>query len=87
MKSADDILASIKRFRIANLKITTNQRQIAKTSESGHLIGLRLMGRAIIPGAVSQFQEELCRQQPARDDFFAKACVSRSRLSARFVTA
>jgi transposase len=35
-KSADHILASIKRFCLANLKVAANQRQITKTSESGH---------------------------------------------------
>ena len=35
-KSADQILASIKRFCLATLKIADNQAKIAKTSESGH---------------------------------------------------
>jgi len=35
-KSADDILASIKRFCLATLKIADNQAKIVKTSESGH---------------------------------------------------
>jgi hypothetical protein len=35
-KSADDILASIKRFCLTTLKIANNQAQIIKTSESGH---------------------------------------------------
>lgn len=35
-KSADDILATIKRFCLANLKIADNQAKIVKTSESGH---------------------------------------------------
>lgn len=35
-KSADDILASVKRFCLANLQIAANQRQITETSESGH---------------------------------------------------
>jgi transposase len=35
-KSADDILASIKRFCIATLKIADTQAKIIKTSESGH---------------------------------------------------
>ncbi len=35
VKSADGILASIKRFRYASFKVAANQRQIAKTSESG----------------------------------------------------
>ena len=35
-KSADDILASIKRFCLATLKIADNQKKIVRTSESGH---------------------------------------------------
>lgn len=35
-KSADDILASIKRFCLTTLKIAERQAQIIKTSESGH---------------------------------------------------
>ena len=35
-KSADDILASIKRFCLATLKTAEIQTQIGKTSESGH---------------------------------------------------
>jgi transposase len=35
-KSADDILASIKRFCLATLKTAKTQTQISKTSESGH---------------------------------------------------
>ncbi len=35
-KSADDILASIKRFRRATLKVAKYQTKNAKTSESGH---------------------------------------------------
>ncbi len=35
-KSADDILASIKRFCLANLRIAEAQQQISQTSESGH---------------------------------------------------
>lgn len=35
-KSADDILASIKRFCLATLKIADRQAKIIKTSESGH---------------------------------------------------
>ncbi len=35
-KSADNILASIKRFCLATLKIADNQARIIKTSESGH---------------------------------------------------
>jgi hypothetical protein len=35
-KSADDILASIKRFCLATLKTAEIQTQIDKTSESGH---------------------------------------------------
>lgn len=35
-KSADDILASIKRFCLATLKTAETQTQIGKTSESGH---------------------------------------------------
>lgn len=35
-KSADDILASIKRFCLATLKIADKQTKIIKTSESGH---------------------------------------------------
>ena len=35
-KSADNILASIKRFCLATLKVANNQAQIVKTSESGH---------------------------------------------------
>ena len=35
-KSADDILASIKRFCLANLRIAEAQQQIRQTSESGH---------------------------------------------------
>jgi transposase len=35
-KSADNILASIKRFCLTTLKIANNQAQIIKTSESGH---------------------------------------------------
>ncbi len=35
-KSADDILASIRRFRLANLRIAEAQQQIRQTSESGH---------------------------------------------------
>ncbi len=35
-KSADDILASIKRFCLATLKIADSQAKIIKTSESGH---------------------------------------------------
>jgi transposase len=36
IKSADQILASIKRFCLATLKIADNQAKIVKTSESGH---------------------------------------------------
>ena len=35
-KSADDILASIKRFCLANIRIAEHQQQITQTSESGH---------------------------------------------------
>ena len=35
-KSADDILASIKRFCLANIKLAGAQQQIKETSESGH---------------------------------------------------
>lgn len=35
-KSADDILASIKRFCLANIRIAEAQQQITQTSESGH---------------------------------------------------
>ena len=35
-KSADDILASIKRFCLTTMKIADNQAQLVKTSESGH---------------------------------------------------
>jgi hypothetical protein len=35
-KSADDILASIKRFCLATLKTTDKQHKIVRTSESGH---------------------------------------------------
>ncbi len=35
-KSADDILASVKRFGLANLRIAEAQQQIRQTSESGH---------------------------------------------------
>lgn len=35
-KSADNILASIKRFCLATLKVASNQAQIVKNSESGH---------------------------------------------------
>ena len=35
-KSADDILASIKRFCLANIQLAEAQQQIRKTSESGH---------------------------------------------------
>jgi len=35
-KSADNILASIKRFCLATLKVATRQAEIIKTSESGH---------------------------------------------------
>lgn len=35
-KSADDILAAIKRFCLATLKVAENQNIIAQTSESGH---------------------------------------------------
>jgi transposase len=35
-KSADDILASIKRFCLATMKVADNQTRILKTSESGH---------------------------------------------------
>ena len=35
-KSADDILASIKRFCLATLKVSETQTEIAGTSESGH---------------------------------------------------
>jgi hypothetical protein len=35
-KSADNILASIKRFCIATLKVADTQAKIVKTSESGH---------------------------------------------------
>ena len=35
-KSADDILASIKRFCLANIKLAGAQQQIRETSESGH---------------------------------------------------
>ena len=35
-KSADQILASIKRFCLATLKVADNQAKIVKTSESGH---------------------------------------------------
>ncbi|MBV9859299.1 MAG: IS630 family transposase, partial [Alphaproteobacteria bacterium] len=35
-KSADDILASIKRFCLATLNTAEIQTQIGKTSESGH---------------------------------------------------
>jgi hypothetical protein len=36
IKSADQILASIKRFCLAALKVADNQAKIIKTSESGH---------------------------------------------------
>jgi hypothetical protein len=35
-KSADDILASIKCFCLANIRIAEHQQQITQTSESGH---------------------------------------------------
>jgi hypothetical protein len=35
-KSADDILASVKRFCLTTMQIADNQAQIIKTSESGH---------------------------------------------------
>jgi hypothetical protein len=35
-KSADDILASIKRFCLTTMKIADTQGQLIKTSESGH---------------------------------------------------
>jgi hypothetical protein len=35
-KSADDILAAIKRFCLATLKTADKQVKIARTSESGH---------------------------------------------------
>ena len=35
-KSADDILASIKRFCLADIRIAEHQQQITQTSESGH---------------------------------------------------
>src|SRR3546814_68209 len=35
-KSADDILASVKRFCLATLKTADSQAKIARTSESGH---------------------------------------------------
>jgi hypothetical protein len=36
VKSADDILASIHRFCTRTLKVAENQKQIRRTSESGH---------------------------------------------------
>jgi hypothetical protein len=71
IKSADDILASVKRFCLKMLEVADAQRQIGQTSESGHWMRIadRLQSPLLQVDTSRSYCMKLTSQMPSSTSF------------------